>query len=158
ERFLPPLDADRLLVDAFALGGELDQDPAAIVRVGEAADQAGVLEAVEPVRHRAARELHQPREPAGRAAVDLLFAGRQAKELPLRVVELELGESLVEGAVETAVESPDAVDDALDLGVEHWQPLTDRLEEAVDVVAFLGLRGHVRILDVKLLDVKLSVG
>src|SRR2546423_1058432 len=47
-------------------------------------------------------------------------------------------------------------DQALDLGIQHRQDVTDRVEETIDVIAFLGLRGHVCILDVKLLDVKLS--
>src|SRR5438874_5740940 len=159
ECFLASLDADRLLVDALAGRGQLDQDPAPVVRIGKPAEETGFLQEVEPVRDRTARELHQPRQPARRAPVDLRLPVEQAEELPLRVVELELGERLVEGAMKAAVQPLDAVDDALYLGAEHRQPDPDRREKAGDVVSLLllGLRGHGTILDVKLLDVKLAV-
>src|SRR6266566_3190186 len=157
--FLASLDADRLLPDALAVRGQLHQDPAPVVRIRRPPQETCLLEAVEPVRHRAARKLHDPAEPAGRAAVDLPFSGEQTEELVLDPVELELGEGLVHRPPEAPVETLDAVDNALDLWVEHRQPLPDRLEEPVDVVAFLCLSfcHHVSILDVKLLDVKLSV-
>ena len=57
----------------------------------------------------------------------------------LGVIELELGQRLVLRALETAVESANPVDDPLDLRIEHRQALADRLQPAVDVVAFLRL-------------------
>src|SRR5207248_1276190 len=84
--------------DAIAVRRQLDQDPAPVVRIGKPAEETGFLQAVEPVRDRAARELHQPRQPARRAPVDLRLPVKQAEELPLGVVELELGERLGERA------------------------------------------------------------
>src|SRR5207244_8196221 len=113
------LDADRLLVDALPVRGQLDQDPPAVVGIRQPPQETCLLEAVEPVRHRAARKLHDPAEPAGRTAVDLPFSGEQTEELVLDPVELKFGEGLVHRPLEAPVETLDAVDNALDLGVEH---------------------------------------
>ena len=55
-----------------ALRDELDDDPAAVGRVGDAADVAGLLEAVDDPGDGAGRQAHELGQPAGRgrAAVD----------------------------------------------------------------------------------------
>src|SRR5262249_9034620 len=154
-------DADRLLVEALALGSQLDEDPAAVGRVRQTAEQAGPLHTVESVRHRPARELHRAGELPWGAAIRLFLPVQEAGNLVLGEVELEFGHRLIHGAFEAAAEAADAVDDPLDLWIEHGQALMERFQETVDVVALLrlGLGGwrHRSIFDVKLLDVKLSV-
>src|SRR2546423_7542916 len=78
KRFLASLDADRLLVDALPVRGQFDQDSAPVVGIRQPPQETCLLEALEPVRHRSARELHHPSELAGRTAVDLPLSAEQA--------------------------------------------------------------------------------
>src|SRR5204862_4850720 len=120
--------------------GQLHQDAAAVVRIGAAANEARLLELVEPVRHRAARELGPLGELPHRATVRRPGLAQVAERLPLAVGETELGQGLVERAVEAPVEAPDPLDDPLDLEIEARQLRPELLEKAVDVVAlFSGL-------------------
>src|SRR3954454_15495859 len=100
ELLLASLDVDRALVDALPLVRQLDQDPTAVIGVRQAAKEAGRLEPVETIRHRTARELHQLGEFARRAAKAFPFSRQQAEQLPLRVVEIDLGERLVQRSLE----------------------------------------------------------
>src|SRR4249919_3593251 len=55
ERLLGRLGADRVLPGLAAGIGQLDENAAAVVGVRDASHEPGLLEPVDPVRHRAAR-------------------------------------------------------------------------------------------------------
>src|SRR5205085_10106226 len=104
------LHADGPSVGLTALLGHLDQDAPAVVRVGSAADESRLLEPVDAVRHRSARELHVLAEPPRCAAERLAGLGEAAEHLVLARVETELRERLVQRAEEAATQPADAVD------------------------------------------------
>src|SRR4051812_37801786 len=111
----------------------LELDAAAVFRVANSTDQPRLLEPVEPVRHRAARNFEFARQVARRAA--LPFAEDQRTEhLPLAPRQLVLAERVLERVAEPPLEAVDPVDDPLDLVVEARDPV-EALEEVVDVVA-----------------------
>jgi hypothetical protein len=151
QRFLLCLRADRVLPCASAGVGQLDEHAAPVVRVGDAPYEPGLLQPVEPVRHRAARELGPSGELARRLAVRRPVQLEMRKRLPLAHAQVEVGERLVEHPVEPALQAVDAVDDALDLEIDRARQLVLR-QPAVDVV-LLGFF-HVLILDHEPLDVK----
>ena len=151
ERLLLGLRAHRLLPGGAARIGELDEDAAAVVGVGQAPHEPGLLQPVEPVRHRSAREIG----PLGQLPDGL--AMRRPRELqvperlPLAVGEAEVRERLVEHAAETPPQPVDPVDDALHFEIDGARQL-GLLEPTVDVVALVA---HRRILIQESLDVKI---
>jgi hypothetical protein len=141
ERLLGRLRADGVLPRSTAAIGHLHQDAATVVRVRDAADEAGLLEPVEPVRHRTARELGPLGELPRRAPVRRARLPQVAEHLPLPVREAELGEGLVERVVKALGQASDSLDDPFDLEIEARQLRPELLEKAVDMVTLLsGLR------------------
>ena len=126
-----------------ALLGQLDQDAAPVIGIGQAADHPGRLQTVEPAGHRAARELHAPRQPARGTAKRRSRLREGPDHLVIAAVQPEFGKRLVHHPLQPPAETADAVDDPLDLVVEIRQDGPDGLQEAVDVVADGFLR-HVR--------------
>src|SRR5439155_19325989 len=118
ELLLLRLYADGPLVRLAALLGHLHEDAASVVRVRSAADKPRLLEAVDAVRHRPARELHVLAELAGCAAEGLSRLGKAAEHLVLARVETELRQRLVQRPEETATQAADAVDDPFDFEIE----------------------------------------
>ena len=131
---------------------QLDEHAAPVVRIGDALHQAGLLETVEPVRHRAAGELGALGELARGPPVRLACKPEAVDHLPLAEAEVELAERLVGHRVEAAPQAVDPVDDALDLEIDARQVVLR--EEAIDVVMLVGCLGHERIFYQKSLDVK----
>src|SRR5438552_4670734 len=71
QRLLLGLDSHRLLVLLPTILRQLDEDAPPIGRIAQAADEALLLERVEPARHCAAREVGATREYDGHASVRL---------------------------------------------------------------------------------------
>src|SRR5438477_11389349 len=69
-----------------------DQLAAAVARVGQATNQAGRLQPVETVGHRAAGQAHVAGELTGRAAVRRSIAAQAAEQVERPPVEIEGGE------------------------------------------------------------------
>src|SRR5262249_13816886 len=146
------LRIDRPLVELPAGGGDLDLDGAAIALVGHATHEARVLETVEPVRHRGARELDLRRE-VTRPAAPGGGARERTERVPFAGAQPVLVERLVEHSPDPAVDASDPVDDPLDPQVECRQLDPDLLQPPVDVVLLSGLC-HGEILQSKTFDVK----
>src|SRR2546423_15590801 len=68
ERLFRALDPQALLMLLPALRRQLDEHASAVVRIAQAADEAFLLERVEPARHCAARQVRAARKLAGLAA------------------------------------------------------------------------------------------
>src|SRR4029077_15605863 len=116
----------------------------AVVRITQALYQPGLLEAVEPVGHRPARQLEALGKLArGGAARRAGLAVEVAQDLPLAPGQAVLRARLLHHPLDPSAQTHDAVDDPLDLEIEVGQLVPDRLQEVIDVVAFDGL-GHRR--------------
>ena len=115
---------------------QLDDDAAPVVGIGQPPDEPGLLEPVEPARHRAARELEIGCEVAGRAAVVGPREPQRRQHLPVGMRQAVLGERHLHAALDPAVDAADPVDDRLDLEVDvRVAERREPLQEAVDVVA-----------------------
>src|SRR6187402_552683 len=151
---LGSLGARRL--DPRLLAGlrDLDDDASAVVRIREALDEPGLLQTVQAIRHRTARELGALGELPRRSAERRPRATQDAEHVPLFVAQPMISKRVVMHPFEAACQAAHAVDDALDLQIEVRNVLEPGgLEPTIDVVLFLCfLHGH--ILSKKSLDVK----
>src|SRR5205823_1576234 len=137
---------------------ELDDHAPAVFRIAQPADEALLLERVEPARHRAGRQVRATGELAGAAAVRLTRPAKRREHVPVAEIEAELVERLLVHPLDAPVNASDAVDDALDREVEVGRQVgADLLEKAIDVIAAPAAPcpGHVRSVHQIPLDVKI---
>ena len=124
-------------IDQLAAGvGERDQRAAAVVRIGLAADQARLLELVQPLGRAARREHRRVRE-VGRAQPVVRPAAAQRGEhvVPARLEAVRLVDGL-QPRLELAREPRDAADDPDRRRVEVRPLGAPLLDDRVDAVAF----------------------
>jgi hypothetical protein len=139
-----------------ALVGQLDVQGPAILQIGQPLHEPGLLELVEPVRHRAAREAVPLCQLAGRAPVRRPLHCQLPQDAPLAVGELVVGERLFHLTVDELVDPLDPLDGTFDVEVDRGELRRPLLEQLVDPVRVDLLRCcHVRIVSEICLDVKL---
>ena len=142
--------ADGLLADSRVPGGvaglcRFHERASTIRRVGKSTDQPGLLQAIEPIGHGAARKLQVGGQHPGRSLVRRTVAPKLHDEVECPPVEIELGERLRLRLVQTVGEDVDPLDDPLGQRVERRDlagPDEQAVVEAVEVARVIGWRGH----------------
>src|SRR5207247_415234 len=134
--------------------GQLDEHAAPVVRIGEPSYEPGLLEPVEPVRHRAAGQLGPLCERSSRTPERRPRLAEGAEDVPLFVRQAVLRDDRVQTAPDAPAEAAHAVDDPLDLEIQERDVLEPGVfQPPVDVVALFSFL-HAHSLHSITLDVK----
>lgn len=126
----------RYLVDQLdAFRGELDEQPAAVLGVWDAPDQAVAFEPVEAVGHRSGGAHQREVELGGREAMRRSTALEAGQHIPGAAAESELAESSVDAGVDVCGDAAEAGDYRDRREVEIAVLLRPLLEHAIHVVS-----------------------
>ena len=123
-------DADLSLL----LGGQPDDDAAAVLGVGVALDVPARGEPVDPVRHRPAGHQGLAQQPAGGELVRRTGAPQRGQDVELPRLDPVVGERLPAGEVEVAGQPRDPAEDGDRRQVEVAALARPRLDQLVDLV------------------------
>ena len=137
--------------------GQLDDDAAAVVGVGAAADESAALEAVDPVGHGAAGDKRLLHELSGRELVGLAGPAQGGEHVELPPLEAVLREGLRAVEVEPPGQPRDAREDLQRGDVEVGALAVPGLDDPVDVVGSARAVGSwwTTLPSIKYLDIKI---